>query len=307
MAGHRITWREAWEAALYGAKGFYRTELPADHFRTSATATPVFADAILALVRREDLSNVTDVGAGSGELLAALHARDPQLTLAGVEIRPRPAELPDAIAWTDTPPHRADGLVIANEVLDNIPCDIVELDTSGTVRTVEVQPSSLQERLGDPADDEVIDWLDRWWPLREPGQRAEVGICRERWWTDMCERVGDGVTLAIDYGHLRGRRPAEGTLTSYRSGRQRTVSLDARHDVTAHVAVDALAAAVHGTLTTQRNSLRGLGFSGARPPLGLASTEPGRYVRQLSAAGEAAELTDRSGPGGFWWVLTRHL
>lgn len=307
MAGPWISWREAWEAALYGDEGFYRSQLPADHFRTSATASPVFADAIITVLSREGLSTVTDLGAGSGELLCALHARDPRLALTGVEIRRRPAALPDAIAWTDSPPRRLDGLVIANEVLDNIPCDIVELDTRGTVRTVEVQPSSLEERLGDPADDEVNDWLGRWWPLREPGQRAEVGVRRESWWTDMCGRVGEGLALAVDYGHLRDRRPAEGTLTSYRSGRQTTVSLDGGHDVTAHVAVDALAAAVGGTLTKQRDVVRGLGFRGGRPPLGLASTEPDRYVRQLSAAGEAAELTDPSGLGGFWWVLTRHL
>jgi len=302
-----MTWREAWEAALYDAEGFYRTQLPAAHFRTSATASPVFADAILALVHREGLDAVTDVGAGSGELLAALHSRDPDLTLRGVEIRPRPTVLPDAIAWSDTVPHRLDGLVVANEVLDNVPCDIVELDTRGTVRTVEVQPLSLEDRLGDPADDEVIDWLDRWWPLREPGQRAEVGIRRERWWTDMCERIGDGLALAIDYGHLRARRPAEGTLTSYRAGRQTALSLDGRHDVSAHVAVDALAAAVDGSLDVQRDALRGLGVSRARPPLTLASTDPPRYVRELSAAGEAAELVERGGLGSFWWVLARHL
>lgn len=307
MTGPWITWREAWEAALYGDEGFYRTQLPADHFRTSATVSPVFADAILALLRREGLNAVTDVGAGSGELLCALHARDAQLTLAGVELRPRPATLPDDIAWNDTPPARLDGLVVVNELLDNVPCDVVELDRDGNVRIVEVQPSTLDERLGDGADDEVAEWLDRWWPLDEPGQRAEVGITREAWWADVCDRVGNGIALVIDYGHLRSQRPVDGTLTSYRTGRQTALSLDGSHDVTAHVAVDALAAAVHGTLETQRDALRELGISGARPPLTLASIDPKAYVEELSAAGEAAELIEPSGLGGFWWVLARHL
>jgi len=307
VVGPWITWREAWAAALYDDEGFYRTQLPTDHFRTSATASAVFADAILALLRREGLSTVTDLGAGNGELLTALQVRDPRLTLTGVEIRRRPAELPDAIAWTDAPTDRLDGLVVANEVLDNVPCDIVELDTHGTVRIVEVQPSTLEERLGDRASDEVCGWLDRWWPLDEPGQRAEVGITRETWWAALCDRVGDGVTLAIDYGHLRSRRPVDGTLASYRSGREQALSLDGGHDVTAHVAVDALAAAVHGSLATQRDALRELGVSGVRPPLSLASTDPPGYVRALSAAGDAADLTEPSGLGGFWWVLARHL
>lgn len=307
MRGPWITWRGAWAAALYAREGFYRTQRPTDHFRTSATASPLFANAILTLLRREGLSTVTDVGAGSGELLAALHARDPQLALTGAEVRPRPAALPAAVAWTGTLPDRLDGLVIANELLDNVPCDVVELDTRNTVRIVEVQPSTLEERLGDRADDEVIEWLGRWWPLREPGQRAEVGLDRETWWADVCARVGVGATLAIDYGHLRSQRPVEGTLTSYREGRQTALCIDGSHDVTAHVAMDALAAAVSGTLSTQRDSLRGLGISGARPPLGLASTNPHRYVRELSAAGEAAELIEPNGLGGFWWVLARHL
>ncbi len=307
MVGPWITWREAWAAALYGDEGFYRTQLPTDHFRTSATSSAVFAGAILALLRREGLSTVTDFGAGNGELLTALHVRDPQLSLSGVEIRPRPVTLPDAVAWTDTPPDRLDGLVIANELLDNHPCEVVELDESGTVRVVEVQPSTLEERLGERADDEITDWLDCWWPLNERGQRAEVGIARETWWADLCDRVGDGVTLAIDYGHLRSERPLDGTLTSYRAGRQTAPSLDGNHDVTAHVAVDALAAAVHGTLSTQRDALSELGISGARPSLTLAETDPRGYVEALSAAGDAADLMAPGGLGGFWWVLGRRL
>ena len=307
MASSWITWREAWEAALYGGEGFYRTQLPTDHFRTSATASPVFADALLTLLSRERLSTVTDIGAGNGELLTALHVRDPQLSLSGVEIRPRPVTLPDAVAWTDTPPDRLDGLVIANELLDNHPCEVVELDESGTVRVVEVQPSTLEERLGDAADDDATDWLDRWWPLEKPGHRAEVGRARETWWADLCDRVGDGMTLAIDYGHLRSERPLDGTLTSYRAGRQTAPSLDGGHDVTAHVAVDALAAAVNGSLQSQRDALRELDVSGARPPQTLASIDPQEYVKALSAAGEAAELMEPSGLGGFWWVLARRL
>lgn len=307
MVGCWKTSREAWDAALYGNGGFYRTQLPADHFRTSANASAVFADAILALLRREGLDAVTDLGAGGGELLTGLHARDPQLTLVGVEMRPRPSALPDAITWTDSRPGPLDGLVIANELLDNIACDVVELDTQGIARIVEVEPATLRERLGDRVDGEVAAWLDRWWPLDKPGQRAEVGLSREAWWADVCDRVGDGVALAIDYGHLASHRPPVGTLTSYRSGRQTALSLDGSHDVTAHVAVDALAAAVHGTLATQRNTLRALGTCVVRPPLMLASTDPQRFVSELSAAGDAAELIDASGLGGFWWVLARHL
>lgn len=86
-------------------------------------------------------------------------------------------------------PDGLDGLVVANELLDNVPCDVVERNARGTGRIVEVQPSTLEERLADTADDEVTRWLDRWWPLQEAGQRAEVGIAREILCVEVCERL----------------------------------------------------------------------------------------------------------------------
>ncbi|GHD96428.1 hypothetical protein GCM10010508_65020 [Streptomyces naganishii JCM 4654] len=56
-------------------------------------------------------------------------------------------------------------------------------------------------------------------------------------------------------------------------------------------------------LVTQREALRGLGVSGARPSLALASTRPAEYVRALALAGEAGELTAPEGLGGFGWLL----
>jgi hypothetical protein len=80
---------------------------------------------------------------------------------------------------------------------------------------------------------------------------------------------------------------------------------DGSTDVTAHVAVDSAAAAA-GTpyrIISQRDALRGLGIDGGRPPLDLARTDPAAYLRALSSAGAAAELTDPAGLGGHWWLL----
>ncbi|MEV6318556.1 SAM-dependent methyltransferase [Streptomyces sp. NPDC051776] len=56
-------------------------------------------------------------------------------------------------------------------------------------------------------------------------------------------------------------------------------------------------------LLPQRDALRALGVTGSRPPLTLASSDPAAYVRALSAAGDAAELTDPAGLGGFTWLV----
>jgi hypothetical protein len=58
-----------------------------------------------------------------------------------------------------------------------------------------------------------------------------------------------------------------------------------------------------GLLITQRQALQNLGVSGARPSLDLARTDSRAYLRALARAGEAAELTDPAGLGGFGWLI----
>ncbi|MGH3365110.1 MAG: SAM-dependent methyltransferase, partial [Nocardioidaceae bacterium] len=299
-------WKKAWDAALYGPSGFFRRESPVAHFRTSVHASPLFARAVVALTRRAGLDTLVDVGAGRGELLAEAHRIDPTLTLLGVEVAPRPAELPEAVAWTSALPDSVEGLVVANEWLDNIPCHVVEVDGSGTPRVVHVDPATGRETHGAALTDRAVPagiaaWCERWWPLagREPGARAEVGTTRDEAWADVVRRVTRGVAVAVDYGHTAQTRPPYGTLRSYRDGQEVDVLPDGSRDVTAHVAVDAVAARVAGTVVRQREALRSLGVDGTRPELALATSDPQGYVRALSRATEAAELTDETGLGGF--------
>jgi hypothetical protein len=44
-------------------------------------------------------------------------------------------------------------------------------------------------------------------------------------------------------------------------------------------------------------------MTGGRPDLKLASTDPRGYLRALSQASAAAELTDPLGLGGFGWLV----
>ncbi|MBW9209527.1 SAM-dependent methyltransferase [Mumia sp. zg.B21] len=301
-----IAWREAWQEALYGPGGFYRREHPVDHFRTSVHASDAFAAAVLTYVRRTGLRAVVDAGAGRGELLRTLDAAAPgELDLHGVDLRPRPDDLPPTIGWSPEVPDSVDGLLIANELLDNLPCDVVERDEDGSLRVVMVDPATGEEELGPLVrDPDTLAWLDRWWPCPDPGERAEVGLSREAWWRDAVGRVVRGAAIAIDYGHRADDRPPFGSLRAYRSGAEVDVVPDGTRDVTAHVAVDALADAVGGTLRRQRDVLRDLGVVGARPPLTLASTDPHAYLAALAAASEAAELTAAGGLGDFWWIVT---
>jgi len=312
--------RAAWSAALYGPRGFYRRESPADHFRTSAHVSDDFATAVHTVARENGVECIIDLGSGGGELLTALRERASDLTLVGIDIRPRPAGLASTITWrqaTVRPRDAATGdhsvelvadaasgptMVIANELLDNVPCDVVELSADG-IRDVEVESASGQERLGGPADPASVAWIDQWWPLDIVGQRAVVGLARDRWWSRVCSAVGDGVCAAIDFGHTLADRPAIETPTSYRNGRHHPVRLDGRHDVTAPVAVDSIASAVGAALQRQHVVIGASAPGQPMPRRELAQSDPAVYLRSLAALGDLRELTASPGLGDFWWIV----
>jgi SAM-dependent MidA family methyltransferase len=304
-------WRTVWDQALYGPAGFYRRSSPRDHFRTAVHGSDLLARALLRLVRDHDLRTVVDLGAGRGELVRDLHRLAPDLALVAVEVAARPDDLPDAVRWTGALPAAVDGLVVAHEWLDNVPCHVVEVDRSGVARIVHVDSATGAETLGHAVDAAGVPpslgaWLERWWPLdgAPPGTRAEVGTSRDRAWADVVGRVTRGLAVAVDYGHTRESRPVAGSMRSYRAGHQVPVLPDGSRDVTADVAVDAVAAATQSETLTQAAALRALGVSPARPPRTRAETAPREYLRALSVAADAAELTAEGGFGDFYWVVS---
>jgi SAM-dependent MidA family methyltransferase len=307
-----VGWREATQEALYGPRGFFRREAPAAHFRTSVHASPLFARAISRLAAQINVTTVVDVGAGRGELLVVLHQLDPSLTLIGVELAQRPTQLPAAIWWRDSMNEgQTDVLVVANEWLDTIPVDVVEVDEAGTVCRVEVEPSTGKESLAERVSGRDAQWLATWWPLdgAEPGMRAEVGWPRDDAWAGLVRTVDRGVLVAIDYFHVAGRRPPYGSLAAYQGGRQAHLVPDGGRDITSHVALDSVAAAGRAAgatdtvLMTQRDALLALGVDGTLPPHHLARTDPAGYASALAVASGARELLAPGGLGGFGWLL----
>jgi len=250
---------------------------------------------------RPERFTVVDLGAGGGELIGGIAADAPdRWRLVGVDVAPRPAGLPEAVEWASAPPESFDGVLLAVEWLDVVPVDVVELTDDGP-RLIEVSPEG-DERLGDLANASDLAWLDRWWPLAEPGDRAENGRPRDDAWRDAVGRLRRGVAVAVDYATVP-QRDVAGTLTGYRDGRQVSPVPDGSMDLTAHVLFDSLAAALVDTATvtlTQREVLRELGVSGERPSY---DGDPADYLAALSRAGAAAELLDPGGLGAFTWLF----
>ena len=314
MLPHPRPWFDAWVAAAYGSDGFWSRERPADHFRTGAGTGTVVAEAVAALLAAAPaVRTVVDVGAGDGALLTGLHRLRPDLALLGVDRRPRPTGLSASIGWrpdhwdvrTDRWRHGPDAwlrpdvpvLLVAAEWLDDLPAPVVQAAGTGW-RELEVAPDGT-ERAGRPLTGPTAAWAERWWPT---GRRAELGLTRDRAWAGLVAAAlaRGGLALAIDYGHRRDARPSGGTLTAYADGRLRPLRPDPALNLTAHVAVDALAAAGEecGARTVRLQRQRAV-----LDELVRADPCPADPLQDLQRRSEQAALRAPRVWGDLWWLL----
>jgi SAM-dependent MidA family methyltransferase len=324
-------WSLAWRAA---ADAFYAqsAQEPAEHFRTSAHVGPALGGALARLLLevdaalgRPDPLDLVDVGTGRGELLVSVLAALPpsvgsRLRITAVDVRRRPVGLDRRIRWIEgwapnAVPRGVRGLLVAHELLDDVPCDVVAVDSSGVPRLVLVDGAGVESPGPALTDDDAwaaygLDasraraWLSAWWPLAAPGDRAELGLPRDDLWASVVGCVDAGIALAVDYGHVRSLRPGTGALAAYRSGDVVVPVPDGSCNVTAHVAVDALAHRAGASVVRQRDALLALGVDGSLPDHALSVSDPATYLDALAAASEAAELLDPAGLGAFWWIRT---
>lgn len=217
------SWKQAWDAALYGPSGYLRSH-PLALTRDRAELVDFIA------ARGSGRSSVVLLGA------AAQLAPDLAEALPGVELR---GDLPNEFG----------GLVVAVDWLCHVPTHVVRADDNGRPRIVHVDPVTGSEILGSPVDDAGVPpsigaWLADHWPLPAPFDRAEIGTTREAAWRDVVRRLSGGSAIAIEHGHLRATRPAEGTL---RCPTGAAAVPDGTRDIVADVALDALAATAGST------------------------------------------------------------
>ncbi|MGI3784531.1 MAG: SAM-dependent methyltransferase [Janthinobacterium lividum] len=308
------SWRAAWVDAAYGPGGFWSTQRPDDHFSTGVGVGPLVADAVARLLPPGG-QVVVDVGAGDGRLLARLVDLLPRVALVGVDRRPRPAGLDPRVRWTedhwDVDAERwaaggPDGwtggagapLVVAHEWLDDLPAPVVERG-AGVWHEVEVDRAGRERRGAEVGPDDRA-WLLRWW---DEGRRAEVGRSRDAAWAALVRAAvrRGGRALAVDYGHVEGRRPADGTLLAYGTGRQRIPVPDGSVNLTAGVAVDALSAAgetAGATTLLLRQQSEVLARTPPAPADGLDDA-----LEALVRRSERAALTSPGRWGDLWWLL----
>lgn len=225
------TWKAAWDAALYGPRGYLRTH-------------PLVLDR-----DRPRLVDFVAAGAGSFAQVVLLGA-------AGLLAPDLGRRLPDLLIRGDLP-EGFDGLVVAVDWLAHVPTHVVRADDDGRPRVVHVDPLTGAEILGSRVDDAGVPdsigaWLEDYWPLSEPYQRAELGTAREAAWRDVVRRMAGGAAIAIELGHTRDSRPFDGSLRSPAGA----AIPDGTRDIVAGVALDALARACGGRLVNDGDLTR---------------------------------------------------
>ena len=104
-------------------------------FVTAPEMSPFFGAALADAFAALDSSQVLELGAGSGKLardfLAASKAHGTAISYSILEVSPDLRERQQTllaghgVTWLDALPEHIEGLVIANEVLDAVPCEIV--------------------------------------------------------------------------------------------------------------------------------------------------------------------------------------
>ncbi len=173
---------------------------------------------------------LVEAGGGSGSLLRALLAEcgtEAPGEVWAVEASPAARQalhqmLP-AERVVDDPralPPSLRGVVIANELLDNLPVALATRQEHGWAELRVAVAGEGLTLVTAPPRPHVAAWAERHGEATPVGGRVEVQQAAVEWVGDMVRRLAAGTLVVIDYGgtseELAGRR-AEGTLRTYRA------------------------------------------------------------------------------------------
>ncbi|CAN5458290.1 hypothetical protein BH18ACT1_BH18ACT1_02680 [soil metagenome] len=250
---------------------------------------------------------VLDAGAWTGHRYVCVE-RAAVLRAAAAEL------VPEAEVRRDLPAAPVDGVVLANELLDNLPFRLFERRQTGWVE-VGVAPDGGEVLA--PADLATSERVERLAPEAPVGGRVPLQDRAVHWLATALERVRHGRVVVVDYADVTAslsRRPWLDWARTYRAHQRGGHPLDApgHQDVTCEVAVDQLA--LVRPPDEDRTQAEWLSASGLDELVAEArATWHERAaigdlaaLRARSRVGEADALTDPTGLGAFRvleWVV----
>jgi SAM-dependent MidA family methyltransferase len=332
-AGGYVPFSRYMDLALYApGLGYYASGAkklgPSGDFVTAPEMTPLFATAlatqVAAILQKSDRREIVELGGGSGQLAAdllkALAARDVLPSrYAMLEVSPDLAERQratlardaaahlDRVAWIEALPDKFDGVLIANEVLDAIPVQLIarrngEYVERGVTWDDTRRGFAWAER---PADARIAQLAAARFP--DGGDYlSEINSAAEALVDDIGRRLAAGAALFIDYGFPAAEyyhpQRSEGTLMCHYRHRVHDDPLvwPGLTDITAHVDFTAMAeagerAALHvAGFTAQAPFLMGCGILDALAATGapesVAFIRAAAPVQKLLAPSEMGEL-----------------
>ena len=217
---------------------------------------------------------------------------------------------PLVCALDELPRQAVDGVVLANELLDNVPFRLFERHDTGWS---EVRVSSSEAQLVEllvPADDAASARLERLAPGAIAGARVPLQEQAGRWLTQALEVVRSGSVVVIDYAARTAElavRPSRDWLRTYREHRRGDDPLRdvGAQDITCEVAVDQLLAVAPDAVEhSQADWLRTLGIEdrvreGREIWTAHASAPDLAAMRAASRVPESEALLDPEGLGAF--------
>ena len=322
-AGGAISFEQYMGLALYGEGGFYQDGGKAGRrgdFITSPEVGPLFA-AVVARYLDDcwnelgcpDSFDVVEVGAGPGTLARGVSDAQPQCLSAmkyvAVEIsESQRAMHPDFVESAEEFPDRMiQGVVLANELLDNLPFRLFVFDRTWKEAFVGLGDGGKFVEVLRPVD-EVPEVLPKSAPL---GSRAPIQVAASQWMLDVTQKLSRGKVLVFDYCSQSTSEiavtPWREWLRTYKDHERGVHYLlgPGNQDITSQVLVDQLMVAVPELVVSKQSDwlqhwgVQDLVDVGARYWEQHKSSPDILALKMRSRANEARALSSLDGLGAF--------
>jgi SAM-dependent MidA family methyltransferase len=309
------------QLALYGQHGFYSSQGTAGRhgdFITSAEVGPLFGAVLARFIAAERVRlgnpadfTIVEAGAGPGTLARSLLAAGVEGRYVAVEVSAAQRQRhPDSVEpAADLPDGPINGVIVANELLDNLPFRLMVFDGGWREAHVDRDGGRFIEVLAACAD--VPSWLPTTAAL---GARAPWQQAATQWVERARHTLAAGSVLTFDYvsdttAHLSAE-PWRQWLRTYRGHErgQHYLAAPGTQDITAQVALDQLPVA--DDVRSQADFLLRWGIDelveqGRRSWEAAAASPNVAALTMRSRVREAEALLDPAGLGGFTAVTWR--